>query len=100
MEDKRTWGSVNFLIGFGLIPSSSHSPAKQCRGQKKTLISTHLLKIQLCSGGRRGVATFTNITEKVPALLISIVDATDWHDWMSNIDFKVDVKRLPIFRPV
>ena len=40
---------------------------------KKAVISSHLLKIQLCSGWEGRVATFTNITEKVPTLLTFIV---------------------------
>ena len=49
-------------------------PPQQCCGQKKPVISTHFLKIQLCAGweGRGGVATFTNNNENVPTLLTSI----------------------------
>lgn len=49
-------------------------PPSNVVDKKKTVISTHLLKIQLCAGweGRGGVATFTNNNENVPTLLTSI----------------------------
>ena len=87
IEDNRTWDCVkkpveaivtqdpapkdNFLFGFGFIPSSSHSP-QQCCNQKSTHFHPFCAKFNFVWGGRGGVASFSNITGKVPTILTSI----------------------------
>ena len=62
----------NFLFGFGFTPSLPHSPCNVVA--KKALILTRFAsKFNFVWGGRGGVASFSNITGKVPTLLTSIV---------------------------
>ena len=86
MEAKGTWNCVqklfqvtvtedsapndNSWIGFGFI-FSSPLPLAMLR-PKKDSIPPFLLKIQLCLRVRGGVASFTNITGKVPTLVTFI----------------------------
>ena len=65
-----------FLISFGLISSSPHPPPpppSNVVAKKEAVLSTHLKKFNFVWGERGEVATFTNITEKVPTLLTSTV---------------------------
>ena len=62
----------NFLFGFGFTPSFPHFPL-QCCGQKSTHSHPFCFKFNFVWGGRGGVASFGNITGKVPTLLTSIV---------------------------
>ena len=64
------------FFGSALGSSRRHpTPSPAMLWTKKTVISTHLIKIQLCAGGGGGggggggVATFTNNNENVPTLL-------------------------------
>ena len=59
-----------FLIGFGFIPSSSHSPLSNVVAKTK---------FKIAWGGRGGVTSFTYLTGKVPTLLTSIVGDTIFH---------------------
>ena len=104
MGDKGTWDCVekpvrqrytpidNFLICFGFIPSFSHSPQQwlilsspyspqkwliQCYGQKSNHFHPWRSKFNFVWGGWGGVASFTNISRKVPTLLTSIVATTN-----------------------
>ena len=69
-----------FWFGFAFIPSFPYSPL-QCCGQKSTHSLTHPFcsKFNFVWGGRGGVASFSNITGKVPTLLTSIVGSKIGH---------------------
>ena len=69
----------NYLFGFGFIPSSPPPPPPPftSRSNVVAIKSTHFhpfcSKFNFVWGGRGGVASFSNITGKVPTLVTSIV---------------------------
>ena len=97
-----TWDSApsdNFLRGFGFFPLSFHNPLNPAAllWPKRT----HPPPPPLCSkfnfvlGGRGSVASFTNITGKVPTLLTSIIAyniSTNQHKYiiLSKVFFVLD----------
>ena len=74
-----------FWIGFGVIPSSPYSPPAML-WPKKQSFPPICSKFIFVRGGRGGVATFTNITEKVPTILTSTV--------LSKIFMQIEKKKL------
>ena len=64
----KTLPTNNYLIGFGFMPSSLHSPLTIWWPQMDSF-PPFLLRPQLCLGGRKEIASFTDITWKVPTLL-------------------------------
>ena len=103
MEDKRTWDCVkqplhaiipqdsapkdifgSALFGFGFIASSPSPPPPlplaMLWPKRSTQFHPFCPKINFVWGGRGGVASFSNITGKVPTLLTSIVVHVRTHD--------------------
>ena len=88
IEDKRTLDCVNkpfpaivrqdsapkdkFSFGFGFVLSSPYLPQQFC-GQKSTQFHPFCSKFNFVWGGRGGIASFSNITGRVPTFLPCIV---------------------------
>ena len=63
----------NSLMGFGFIPPSPTS-TRQCYDPKRTHFHPFCSKFNIVWDGRGEVPSFTNITRKVPTLVMSIVE--------------------------